>query len=434
MRTEAVNGSLSGGPEGPPYAWSAVGRVFRPAVAVIALVLYAIPAFAQFQMPDPREMSGIPRPVTDLADNTVSVRMIRGQLSNNLVGQPVELHILSGAGGVRTATTDQDGRAEFSGIPAGTTVQATATVDGEALESQEFPFPGRGGIRLMLVATDPNAPPPPPPLEAVTAPVVIGERSRIVIEPDDEVVRVYYLLEILNTNTNPANPPTAFEFEMPSGSGGAALLEGSTSQAQLQGSHLRVPGPFPQGSTVVQFGTQIPVTTGTVTIEQTFPAALQQVAVIVRKVGNTTIASPQITNQQEFTEESETYIQAVGPPVGAATPVSLTLSGLPHHSQTPRRLTLTIAVLIGLGGLWIALSRPPVDDAARAAERKRLVSKRDKLFAQLVRLEGDHRNGRGDADRYSARREELIAALERLYAALDEDEAGPDPSRAGLAA
>ena len=46
-----------------------------------------------FQMPDPKQMSGIPRPVTDLPDRAISVRVIRGSLSNNIANQPVELRV-----------------------------------------------------------------------------------------------------------------------------------------------------------------------------------------------------------------------------------------------------------------------------------------------------------------------------------------------------
>jgi len=83
--------------------------------------------------------------------------------------------------------------------------------------------------------------------------------------------------------------------------------------------------------------------------------------------------------------------------------------------------------------VWFA-SRPE-DRAARTAERKRLVARRDKLLGELVRLEAEHRNGRADSPRYAARREELLAALEHLYGALDSDDTGPEPAgRAGLAA
>jgi hypothetical protein len=47
------------------------------------------------QMPDPKAMSGMPLPVADLPAGTVTARVIRGQLSNPLEGQTVEL---AGAG------------------------------------------------------------------------------------------------------------------------------------------------------------------------------------------------------------------------------------------------------------------------------------------------------------------------------------------------
>src|SRR5207302_3367748 len=91
---------------------------------------------AQFQMPDPKQMSGIPRPVTDLPDHAISVRLIRGSLSNNITSFPVELHI---GPKVQTVKTDEAGRAQFNDVPPGATIKAVAVVDGERLESQEFP-------------------------------------------------------------------------------------------------------------------------------------------------------------------------------------------------------------------------------------------------------------------------------------------------------
>ena len=52
-----------------------------------------------------------------------------------------------------------------------------------------------------------------------------------------------------------------------------------------------------------------------------------------------------------------------------------------------------------------------------------------------MKIEQDHRRGKLDGPRYTARREELLEALEHVYGALDEDDAGPDPAtRAGAAA
>src|SRR5262249_13167195 len=157
-----------------------VTRVVLCAVCVLG-VLCAERSEAQFQMPDAKQMSGIPRPVTDLPNGSISVRLIRGDLSNNIPTHPVELHAGSK---VTTVKTDENGRAQFDKLEPGTTVKAVAVVDGERLESQEFPAPAQGGVRLMLVATDKTkGPATTPDAPAITGQVVIGTQSRIVIEP-----------------------------------------------------------------------------------------------------------------------------------------------------------------------------------------------------------------------------------------------------------
>jgi hypothetical protein len=78
----------------------------------------------------------------------------------------------------------------------------------------------------------------------------------------------------------------------------------------------------------------------------------------------------------------------------------------------------------------VAVNTPLEPKAGRAAERKRLVARREKLLTEVVRLEADHRDGRGpwaDDRRYAARREELLTALESVYGALDGDDDGRGP-------
>src|SRR6476660_2769718 len=128
-------------------------------ISLCALGLLCVDArvvHAQFQMPDPKQMSGIPRPTADVPVGTVSVRLIRGSLSNNISSHPVELHAGSK---VTTVNTDDTGHAKFPGLAAGAVVKAVAVVDGERLESQEFPVPAESGVVLMLVATDKNKAP-----------------------------------------------------------------------------------------------------------------------------------------------------------------------------------------------------------------------------------------------------------------------------------
>jgi len=409
-----------------------VGEILCVLCSFLCVLVSASAASAQggFAMPDPKEMSGIPRPVEDLPNGAISVRLIRGSLSNNIVDHQVKL---IADGKELTVKTDEAGRAQFTDVPPGSTVKAVADVDGEHLESREFPAPTRGGIRLMLVATD-TSKPAAPATPAVRGAVTIGSQSRIVIQPNDENIEFYYLLDVSNTSTNPVNTPAPFVVDLPRGATGTTIMEGSSPQAKAKGSAVTVEGPFPPGHTFVQAAYMLPGEGGTIDIAQKFPATVEQLAVVVKKVGDTTLRSPQLSSQREMPADNEVYIAAQGGELRAGQPLQLTISGFPHQSSAPRMIALTLALLIALAGVWAA-TRPAPDAGAAAAERKRLINRREKLFADLVRLEHDRRNGRLDDRRYGSRREELVAALEQVYSALDSHDAGPGPAdRAGLAA
>jgi hypothetical protein len=384
-------------------------------------------------MPDPKEMSGIPRPDGQMAAGSVSVRLIRGDLSNNITGHPVELHI---GDKVQTLNTDDAGRAEFVGLPPGSTVQAVAVVDGERLESQAFPVQTQGGVRLMLVATDKEkerqkaeeAKLPP-----IAGQVVIGGDSRIVIEPGEEAVSVFLMLEIMNTARAPVNPPTPFLFDTPKAATSTTILQGSSPLATSTGNHIRISGPFPSGKTSVEIAMDLPLSDGAVSFSQTFPTTLESLVVIAKKSGDMKLTSPQLERQQDTAVEGTAVIIGAGGTIAAGHPITLALSGLPHHNSAPRRVALTLAAVVALAGVWMATRRE--DPATRVGERKRLVARREKLFQDLIRLEHDQRRGKVVGRRFEARREELLTALEQVYGALDSDDASPDPTgRAGLAA
>jgi hypothetical protein len=389
-------------------AASALGRT----LLMVALALSFAPALrAQFQMPDPKQMSGIPRPVDDLPAGSITVRVIRGSLANNITGQPVQVLV---NGKTTTAKTDDGGRAEFTGLAAGATVKASTDVDGEHLESQEFQVPPTGGVRLMLVATDKAAASKP----AVTGAVAIGSQSRFVIEPAEESLQVYYLLMVENRQSAPVNPPQVFAFDMPTGALGTSVLQGSSALVSVSGAHVTVRGPFPPGQTLVQVACELPAASGAVDIEQRFPAPLDELNVVVKKVGDTSLASPDLRTQQDMTSEGDVFIAATGGAVPAGQAVRLSLSGLPHHNTAGRWIALTLAVFIVVFGAWA--SRVSADEGTMLAERKRLETRRDKLMGELARLEIDHQAGRADAARYAERRRVLIPALEQLYGALDD--------------
>jgi hypothetical protein len=407
-------------------------RVRTPrALVILVLCVLGVLRGGEFvfaQMPDMKQMSGIPRPVDDLPSGSVSVRVIRGDMSNNIANQPVEMQ---SGGGTKTVNTDADGRAQFDGIAPGTQIRFVAVVDGERLESQAFPVPGQGGVRLLLVAADAEAQKKAA-ADAISGEVTIGGESRIILEPGDENVLVYYVLDIVNSAGVPVNPKTPFTFSLQPSAVGTAVIQGSSPLASSTGRDVTVRGPFPPGSTQVQVAAEYPISGGVVEITQAFPAPMQDAIVIAKKVGNMKLASAQLDRVEETVSEGTVVIIGAGKALAAGSPITLAVSGLPYHSGVPRIITLVLAGVIVLGGVW-ALSTPR-DESDRPGERKRLIARREKLFQDLVRLEQDHRRGRFSEAQYAARREELLQSLEHIYGVLD-DETSPGPTnRPGVAA
>src|SRR5262249_52604445 len=154
--------------------------------------------------------------------------------------------------------------------------------------------------------------------------------------PADEAVAVYYLLDIVNSARAPVSPSTPFAFDMPTGAVGTTILEGSSSQANVNGTRVRVQGPFAPGRTLVQVAYELPALTESLERPQRLPAPVDQLAVAVKKLGAPRLVSPRVANQQDMPAQGESFIAATGGPVAAGQPITLTLEDLPHHSAAPR--------------------------------------------------------------------------------------------------
>jgi hypothetical protein len=390
-------------------------RPGRPAGLVALLVLATAVVSAQVPMPDPKTMSGVPLPSGDLPNGTVSARVIRGQLGNNIAGQTVEL---VGDGASRTATTDDSGRATFAGLPAGARVQVRAAIGGEVLASQEFSVPGQGGIRVMLVATplEPIAPATSPDAPPQPGAIALGPDSRLVIELGESALSVFVLLSAVNTARTPVTLPAPLVIDLPAGARGASVLEGSTSYATAAGTRVTAAGPFPPGTAPIEFAYTLPYSGARARLEQTLPLALPQVSVIAQSVAEMRLTSPQISAHEHRASQGQDFIVAQGPALGAGRPLSIELTGLPHRSRTARNIAVALAVAILAIGLLGTLGRPaPVEHTNHG----RLMARRDSLFADLVRVEEQRRDRRVDEARYGERRQELMRKLERVYAELD---------------
>jgi hypothetical protein len=326
-------------------------------LTAVMLTAVAAPAAAQ-TLPNPREMSGIPLPSSDLPSGTISVRVIRGSFASNVTGVPVEF-----VAGDRTTTvnTDSSGRAQTSGWTRGSRVVVRTTVDGERIESREV-LVGDGGVRIMLVAAPaggagtPGVAPGPAIAPAATpGAVVIGPRSRLVVDFVDDRLRVFYVMDVINGAAAPVDIGGPLIFDLPRTARGVSLLEGSSPQATANGPRITVTGPFASGTTNVSFGYELPHSGPTVRMEQVWPASLQGLWVVALKTGDLDLESPQLLSKKVSHREGQPIVEADVPPMPAGQSLALAITGLPFHPRWPRYTAFVAAGVIVSWGLWAAV-------------------------------------------------------------------------------
>jgi len=390
---------------------------------------------AQINMPDPALIHGRALPAPELPDGTVTVRVVREAIGNNVTGQDVRV---TAGGAVQTAATDDQGRAEFTGLSLGSDARAETVVDGEPLESEPFAVPTSGGLRVILIAgleeaaararAEAAAEAAAPPVDGV---VVFGPNSHVFIVSQDDTLQVFYILEILNNARARVDIGGPLLLDLPTGAGGAAVLQGSSPTATVSGDRLTVTGPFAAGVTSVQVGFQLRQDSSEFTLQQTWPVPLEQLSVGVQKLGDLSVSSPQFSTVGEVNADSGTpFFLANGPAMAAGSTLTMQLSNLPAHNTTPRLVALSLAAGIIALGVWWAIGAPP----AVREPRPRLIERRDALLAELAPLEKQLRTGGPLPLAEEAQRQRLIAELEEVYGELDAVRVRPGRSGGDVAA
>jgi hypothetical protein len=403
-------------------------------LAVFALALAAIPAAAQ-QMPDPSQIHGKAIPAPELPNSTVTVRVVRESIANNV---PQQLVTVRQGSVSRTAQTDDQGRAEFKDLPAGSNWRAEATVDGEALASDPFTVPEAGGLRVILVAGIAKAAErkseeaakalEEPPVKGT---VVLAGDTRLLMQFRDDALQVFYVLEIVNNARTRVDIGGPIIIDLPSGAAGAGTLEGSSPSATVTGNRLTVVGPFAPGTTPVQVAYQLRYDSPDIEFEQTWPVALQQVTVGVQKVGTLAISSPQFLQTRDLsTDDGVVFLIGSGAGLPAGGKLTINLANLPIHSRTPRYVALTLAAIVVGVGVWLSVSAR----GERKPNQQTLTARRDALLRELEELEKRRRAGAVGGERYATRRQRLVGELEQIYGDLDDVGQGPRGGGEGIAA
>jgi hypothetical protein len=402
--------------------WSKALKRLLFSLFIFHFALLATGIQGQVDMPDPSAIAGTPLPAPELPVGTVTVRVVRERMGNNIAGQEVTLTV---GGARRTMQTDEQGRAQFDKLPTGALVQATTVVDGETLTSREFAVAGQGGTRVALIAgiaaakaAEKSAADAAAREPARPGVVEIGPESRVIVEYQDDNLTIFYLLEVVNSARTPIDVGGPLLIKLPTGAAGASVMQGSSPRAGVTADILTITGPFPPGKTSVQIGFSLPQNTPSLTIRQTWPVAVASVFVGMEKIGNMQLASPQLTDVREMNPEGQPFVMGTGPRMNAGDTLVLNLTGLPAHSQTQRNVGLLLTVVIFAAGAWLAWS----PSKAHAVLDQKLNARREKLLSEIVALE-KKRQSKPLTDSDEARLQRATTELERVIAELDRDTA-----------
>jgi hypothetical protein len=406
-------------------------------IACVALLILPAWAFAQVgpNMPDPSLINGKAIPAPELPNATVTVRVVRENVGNNVPNQPVKV---TQGSVTRSATTDDQGRAQFKELPAGSNWKAETTVDGETITSDAFTVPDAGGLRVILIAGLAKAAERKQQEEkkaleepAAKGIVVLGGDTRVLMQFRDDALQVFYVLDIVNNARTRVDTGGPLIIDLPRAAAGAGTLEGSSPTATVTGNRLTVVGPFAPGTTTVQVGYQLRYDSRNFQFEQKFPAALQQVTVGVQKVGDLAISSPQFLQTRDLqTDDGIVFLIGSGAALPAGGTLSLTLSNLPIHSRVPRYVALGLAGAVIALGIWLSVST----GRQRRDNRSALRARRDALMKELENLEVRRRAGSINAERYDTQRQRVVTELEQIYGELDDAGLGPQGGGEGIAA
>jgi hypothetical protein len=150
-----------------------------------------------------------------------------------------------------------------------------------------------------------------------------------------------------------------------------------------------------------------------VTIERNLPVTLGRCPRGERSGSTSSTAD---VEPRQVPSEGRTFLVGSGRSTGGTLAFPISAS---RRASWPRWTALVLAVVVLASGAWASLSIG--GKASAAADRRRaLQERRDRLFADLVRIEQEHRAGGLDDARYAVRRRDLVAQLERIYGELDQ--------------
>ncbi len=405
--------------------------------AWMLVLLGASRALAQ-PMFDPAQMSGIPRPDPQVPAGEIIVRVIRGQMTNNVAGQEVEL--VSSSGESRKEKTGADGRARFAGLSTGSRWTARTELDGQALVSQPLDVTGQAGIRLMLVAkaaapaaggaggtpavagtggtpaaagaggTPAGAAPSAPAAAGDRSKLRLGETTRLIVEFEDDWLSFFWVYDLRNDGTEPYQPgPEGLVLPLPMGAKSASIQRmGSEAPPAkvIEGLGTVWNGPIPPGATQLIVGFALPFE-GEARLRTQVGLPLAEWQLITRDSSGLSFEGDGVGQPERRARDGQAFTVLLGRAVGPAG-IDVVIRGK-HHDKRARWAGLVVACVLFLWAAGGAISGRQSAEASKGTLEQEIEAAYDALVALEARASKD-RSGK-----LAAERAVLVEKLETLY-------------------
>ena len=248
----------------------------------------------------------------------------------------------------------------------------------------------------------------------MTGQVALGGETRIVLEPGDEVVDVYYLLDIVNNAQHAGHARHAVPLRHAGrGAGhdahGRLVAAGEDQRSTRDRQRTR----FRPDARRSRWRASSRSASASLDIVQTFPVTLERLAVLVKKVGDTKLASAQIERQQDIPNEGQVIIGAMGGAVAAGQPI---VADAPQSAAPQPGAAVDCAVAgrprscsPASGPRRVPKTRPRAKASASGSSRAARSCSPNWCGSNTISA-----SGRVDrAPIYASRREDLVTSLEQ---------------------
>jgi hypothetical protein len=363
------------------------------------------------------------------------------QQGHPLANQALELGKVSATREVEVLeqVTGADGKARFSNVLPPSTIGKGANGAGGAsgaiaaavvmdrggmrLSTEGFQVPETGGglsveLRVPQVSSDPSL-------------VTIAAGGRIILQLREEGISVIETLPLENRSDRIFDPGVGgVEIPLPSEAVGIEGAEGPHRIEIRKGIGVAVHGPIPprplqdpsgKSPDEITFGFFLPTRGSSLSFQQRFPNGLGEFTFVTEQIPTTlSIDSAQITGRQERELSGKKYWLMRGEPIPPGGVLRFTARGLPAPNQAGRVVSGVLALGLMLGAAIFGRRRGGGAAASKEqSARETLIQRRERLFADLVAVEGK----RTSAGAIKAERDDLVRKLEGVYrelATLDE--------------